>query len=124
LLRRFELFKNVINDFLSENKAFTYDDDGTFRFTHSNRAVPMEHLSSGEKHLIAILGYLCTSNNDSSVFIADEPEISLHLEWQRKILPAVKILSPNTQVIVATHSPSIISDDSLQIDIEDCYSYE
>lgn len=120
-LMKFENFKHAINDFLSETKQFSYDDDGTFRFQNNGRTVKIEHLSSGEKHLIAILGYLCISGNDSSVFIADEPELSLHLEWQRKILPTIKKLSPNTQVIVATHSPAIISKDSNRINIENCY---
>lgn len=120
-LKKFEQFKDAINDFLSDSKMFYYDDDGTFRFTNNGRPVNLQHLSSGEKHLIAILGHLCTSTSDSSVFIADEPELSLHLEWQRKILPTIKKLSPNIQVIVATHSPAIISKDAKRIDIVRCY---
>ncbi|PSV31845.1 hypothetical protein C9J44_19405 [Photobacterium sp. GB-27] len=122
LLTKFEEFKFAINDFLSSGKEFTFDDDGTFIFSNKGRPVKMVHLSSGEKHLIAILGHLCTSNTESSVFIADEPELSLHLEWQRKMLPTINKLSPNTQVIVATHSPSIIVKESRLIDIEECYS--
>ncbi|WP_086970204.1 AAA family ATPase [Vibrio coralliirubri] len=122
LLTKFEDFKFAINDFLSSGKEFTFDDDGTFIFSNKGRPVKMIHLSSGEKNLIAILGHLCTSNTESSVFIADEPELSLHLEWQRKMLPTINRLSPNTQVIVATHSPSIIVKESRLIDIEECYS--
>lgn len=43
------------------------------------------------------------------VYLADEPEISLHIEWQRKILPAVKRLNPFAQIIAATHSPEVAS---------------
>ncbi|MEX0336418.1 AAA family ATPase [Vibrio tubiashii] len=120
-LKKFEQFRDAINDFLSDSKTFYYDDDGTFRFENNGRLVNLQHLSSGEKHLIAILGHLCTSTSDSSVFIADEPELSLHLEWQRKILPTIKKLSPNVQVIVATHSPAIISKEAKRIDIVRCY---
>ncbi|TKG02408.1 hypothetical protein FCV76_08380 [Vibrio sp. F13] len=122
-LRKFNDFKDAINDFLLDGKEFTFDDDGTFRFSNKGRHVRMSQLSSGEKHLIAIFGHLCVSNDDSSVFIADEPELSLHLEWQRKILPTINRLSPSTQVIVATHSPAIISKKSKKIDIEECYTY-
>ena len=43
----------------------------------------------------------------SHLFIADEPELSLHIEWQRKILNALLDLNANAQIIVATHSPEI-----------------
>ncbi|ENC6710185.1 ATP-binding protein, partial [Vibrio harveyi] len=122
-LEKFNNFRDAINDFLQGGKEFNFDDDGTFRFSNKGRPVRISQLSSGEKHLIAIFGHLCVSNDDSSVFIADEPELSLHLEWQRKILPTINKLSPNTQVIVATHSPGIISRNSNKIDIEECYSY-
>jgi predicted ATP-dependent endonuclease of OLD family len=41
------------------------------------------------------------------LFIADEPELSLHIDWQRKILNALLDLNPKAQIIVATHSPEI-----------------
>lgn len=41
------------------------------------------------------------------VFIADEPELSLHIEWQKDIIGAINTINPNAQVIVATHSPEI-----------------
>ncbi|MCE7661338.1 AAA family ATPase [Vibrio fluvialis] len=123
-LNKFEKFKSAINEFLSDNKKFNFDDDGTFNFTHNGKPVQLEHLSSGEQQLIAILGRLCTATDSSSTFIADEPELSLHLEWQRKILPTIKNLSPDTQIIVATHSPAIISKESHKIDIEECYTNE
>ncbi|HIF9345070.1 TPA: AAA family ATPase [Photobacterium damselae] len=123
-LSKFENFKSAINDFLSENKRFNFDDDGTFSFTHNGNPVRLEHLSSGEQQLIAILGRLCTAKESASTFITDEPEISLHLEWQRKILPTIKKLSPSTQIIVATHSPAIMSKKANIIDIEKCYKLD
>jgi len=43
------------------------------------------------------------------VYLADEPELSLHIEWQRKVLPAVRRLNPEAQIIAATHSPEVAS---------------
>ena len=40
----------------------------------------------------------------------DEPEISLNIEWQKKIIQYIRELNPNVQVIIATHSPAIIMD--------------
>ncbi|MDH5939765.1 hypothetical protein L8R84_27215 [Vibrio splendidus] len=71
-LEKFNNFRDAINDFLQGEKEFNFDDDGTFRFSNKGRPVRISQLSSGEKHLIAIFGHLCVSNDDSSVFIADE----------------------------------------------------
>lgn len=126
----FNKFKDVVNDFLN-NKVFSYSEDMRFLVT-SSRIMPrndkcninLSDLSSGEKHIIAILGRVALQEEKSSVFIADEPELSLHLEWQRKILPAVRKISPALQVIVATHSPAIIPNDATMIDIEECVTYD
>jgi ABC-type cobalamin/Fe3+-siderophores transport system ATPase subunit len=50
----------------------------------------------------------------------DEPELSLHIEWQREIIPAIMKLNPNAQIIAATHSPEVASKYSDAIfDMED-----
>jgi predicted ATPase len=41
------------------------------------------------------------------IFMADEPELSLHISWQRNIVSAIRSINPNAQIIVATHSPEI-----------------
>ena len=48
--------------------------------------------------------------NKPFIFIADEPELSLHIEWQEKLLSAIISLNNNVQLIVATHSPEIVSE--------------
>jgi predicted ATP-binding protein involved in virulence len=40
----------------------------------------------------------------------DEPEISLHIEWQQQLIPRVRSLKPNVQIIMTTHSPALIMD--------------
>ncbi|MBC2703481.1 AAA family ATPase [Desulfobacula sp.] len=122
IMNPFDKFKYEINNFLANNKTFTFNDSGEFEFYHNRRKIGISKLSSGEKHLFAILGKVCFSPSDISTFIADEPELSLHLEWQREILSSIRRLSPNTQVIVATHAPAIIAMKSNKIDIEKCYT--
>lgn len=122
VLSPFNLFKKEINQFLSGTKEFTFDDSGEFQFSNNGQNLDIANLSSGEKHLVAILGRVSfSSSTGTATFIADEPELSLHLEWQREILPAIHRLSPNTQIIVATHAPAIISKNANKIDIEACY---
>jgi hypothetical protein len=69
-------------------------------------------LSSGERQLLVMLAHLSLNPNlaRSGVFIVDEPEISLHIDWQEKFVDAIQAANPNVQLILATHSPAIILD--------------
>ena len=71
--------------------------------------VSYEDLSSGEKQLLIFLGETALRSGSSYVFIADEPELSLHIDWQERLVPAIMTLSPSAQVFFATHSPDIVS---------------
>ena len=106
--------------FSTPRKTFEFDSKGAFLVKSNGKKVDIFNLSSGEKHLIALLGRVSLLSYDSSVFVADEPELSLHLEWQRILIKSMRKLSPFLQIIVATHSPAIIPSDSNQIDLEDC----
>jgi predicted ATP-dependent endonuclease of OLD family len=69
-------------------------------------------LSSGERQLLVMLAHLSLNTNleGSGVFIIDEPELSLHIDWQERIVDAIREANPNVQLIMATHSPAIILD--------------
>lgn len=58
--------------------------------------------------MLVILMTVLVEDNKPSVLFMDEPEISLHLDWQRKLIQYIKELNPNVQIILATHSPGII----------------
>ncbi len=45
-----------------------------------------------------------------SPIIVDEPELSMHVDWQRDLLGAMTTVNPYAQVIVATHSPEIMAE--------------
>ena len=66
-------------------------------------------LSSGEKQLLIFLAETALRSESPYIFIADEPELSLHIEWQEKLVPIILDLSPQAQVFFATHSPDIVS---------------
>ena len=71
--------------------------------------IKLSSLSSGEKQLFILLSEALLQKTANHLFIADEPELSLHIDWQRKILGELLKLNPNAQIIVATHSPEIAS---------------
>ncbi len=67
-------------------------------------------LSSGEKQMLVILLTALVQENSHCVMLMDEPEISLHIEWQQQLVTLIRTLNPNAQIILCTHSPAIIMD--------------
>jgi ABC-type lipoprotein export system ATPase subunit len=67
-------------------------------------------LSAGEKQLIIILLTALIQENRNFVLLIDEPEISLHTDWQENLIDNIRSLNSNAQIIIATHSPSIVLD--------------
>jgi len=70
--------------------------------------IPLASLSSGEKQ--AMLIFIDALLADESSLIIDEPEISLHIDWQRRLVSDMRLLNPSAQIILATHSPEIMAD--------------
>lgn len=65
-------------------------------------------LSSGEKQLLCLLLFTLIQNDKESIVFWDEPEISMHIDWQRMLIRIAREINPNGQLLIATHSPSII----------------
>lgn len=75
--------------------------------------IALDSLSSGEQHLIVLIGRLVFETSNDSLVLIDEPEISFHPEWQEKfieILNEIKKMN-GFDVILATHSPILIGED-------------
>lgn len=102
-----DLFLNVLNSFIGD-KDFDFK-GGALSVSNKHNSIMHDKLSSGEKQLLILLIEALLQKQEPHVFLADEPELSLHIEWQSKIIPAVVMLNPNAQVVVATHSPEVAS---------------
>lgn len=81
----------------------------------SNSSIPLTELSSGEKQLLIILGEALLQQRTPTIYIADEPELSLHVAWQVQLVENLRRLNPEAQIIVATHSPEIVSSFGSQV---------
>ncbi len=93
--------------------ALDYDDK-------KNNNLLIYNLSSGEKQLLIQFMEVLLQEGRSLIFIADEPELSLHVSWQAELLKALRDLNKNAQLIVATHSPDIVAGFTKNvIDMED-----
>ena len=108
-------FLATINEFLNltleKKTAIIKDNKLYFHLKDTESYIDINRLSSGEKQIIIFFASLIfTLNKDeSSIFLVDEPEISLHLAWQNKYVDKILEIAPNIQIIFATHSPEIIS---------------
>ncbi|MCD7898497.1 MAG: ATP-binding protein [Bacteroides sp.] len=67
-----------------------------------------DKLSSGEKQMLIILLTVLVRDNQYCVLFMDEPEASLHIEWQQKLIYMIRELNPHVQIILTTHSPAVI----------------
>ena len=108
-------FGSLVNEFLSQtNKKVNVGGSGqlTVSVNKNSDPRPISALSSGERQLLVMLAHLSLSPNlaGSGVFIVDEPELSLHIDWQEKFVDAIREANPKVQLILATHSPAIILD--------------
>ncbi|MDT8391634.1 MAG: AAA family ATPase [Lentisphaeria bacterium] len=124
LFRLFNLFLETLHDF-AQDKIFEQSSsgDGGLKITKKGQSIFFQQLSSGEKQLLILLAEALLQDRGGAVFIADEPELSLHPTWQGKLLGAIRALNQNVQLIVATHAPEIASQwpDNI-IDMEDVLS--
>ncbi len=113
LLHRVELFKNIVNSHFSYKK-FKVDREKGFIFEsdHDGSIVPPKALSSGEQHKIVLTYGLLFQASPGSLIFIDEPELSLHVSWQKKFLEDIARISElaDLDFLVATHSPSIVHD--------------
>ena len=73
-------------------------------YQNGERLLPYK-LSSGEKQMLVILLTVLVRDDDHCVLFMDEPEASLHIEWQQKLIGMIRSLNPNVQLILTTHSP-------------------
>ncbi|AWA06978.1 AAA family ATPase [Aeromonas hydrophila] len=70
----------------------------------------MSHLlSEFPKQLLIVLGEALLQEKKPWIYIADEPELSLHVKWQESLVENLRAINPSSQIIFATHSPDVVS---------------
>ncbi|MFN5990974.1 MAG: AAA family ATPase [Dolichospermum sp.] len=95
------------NKFLMEGKQLKLDHKQAYIKFKNGEQHSLNKLSSGERHLLTFLTLALIEGEKRDFLIIDEPEISLNTKWQKNLLPLLTELIPNTQIIVASHSPAI-----------------
>lgn len=101
-----QIFLAILHDFIPDKTFSLSSGDLSIE---GNDDVTIPRLSSGEKQLLILFIETLLQRKEPYIFLADEPELSLHISWQRKILPAIRKINENAQIVVATHSPEVAS---------------
>lgn len=109
ILESISKIKEIFNAHISKNKELCIDERGVrIEFKDSGESHNLASLSSGERHLLSFLTVCILNGQFRDIVMIDEPELSLNGKWKRTILDELQKLLPNTQIIVATHSTTIV----------------
>lgn len=110
LVEQLDLYTGIINQRLSFKEIKISISEGIKIIDNNGKEIKLNQLSSGEKHEIIVFYNLIFKTKDNTLLLIDEPEISLHISWQKKFTEdLLKIIEyKRLNVIVATHSPEII----------------
>lgn len=103
-------FQDLVDDLFSETGKHIDRKSNELNFIQYDEPLQPYLLSSGEKQILVILLTALTENQSPYVLFMDEPEASLHFEWQKRLITMVRELNPNAQIILTTHSPAVIMD--------------
>ena len=101
-------FSDIIDTLFEETHKKLNRKEDEISFLLGEEKISAYQLSSGEKQLLVILLTVLVQDNKNAILFMDEPEISLHFDWQKKLIGYIRELNPNVQIILATHSPAII----------------
>lgn len=102
------VFFDIVDDLFKETgKTISRSSNEIVLEQYGERLRPYQ-LSSGEKQMLAILLTVLVQDQQPYVLFMDEPEISLHIEWQQKLIGLIRTINPNVQIILTTHSPAVI----------------
>ncbi|BFO03570.1 ATP-binding protein [Pseudomonas sp. GD03651] len=103
-----DLFLAILNKLLLKKTISLNERNELVIKTESGKILKPSQLSSGEKQIIVILGEALLQEGQSFIYMADEPEISLHVAWQESLAKNIKSLNPAAQIVFATHSPDVV----------------
>lgn len=101
-------FQDIIDELFADTCKKLVRSKNEIRFEQYGEIITPYKLSSGEKQMLAILLTVLVEDKQNYVLFMDEPEVSLHIEWQEKLLGLIRELNPNAQIILTTHSPALI----------------
>ena len=104
---RISMFCKVINSLFKDTEKRIEIEGNKFIINSNGILLSTNDLSSGEKQILLLLLRVFLLNESESVVLIDEPENSLDISWQYKLIDILTELNKNAQFFITTHSPSI-----------------
>ena len=101
-------FQDMVDDLFQDTGKRIVRTENEIRFTQIGEVLTPYLLSSGEKQMLIILLTVLVEDDQHYVLFMDEPEVSLHIEWQKRLIDLILELNPNVQIILTTHSPAVV----------------
>ncbi len=101
-------FQDIVDNLFEETGKKIVRTENEIRFSQIGETLLPYKLSSGEKQILVILLTVLVEDQQPYVLFMDEPEVSLHIEWQKQLIDLILELNPNVQIILTTHSPAVI----------------
>ena len=108
LSQRKTRFQDIVDDLFLETGKKIVRTENEIRFSQIGETLEPYQLSSGEKQMLVILLTVLVEDGQPYVLFMDEPEVSLHIEWQKRLIDLILELNPQVQIILTTHSPAVI----------------
>ncbi len=103
-------FQDLVDELFSETGKRIDRQSNELRFCQYGEYISPYVLSSGEKQMLIILLTVLTEDLKPYVLLMDEPEVSLHFDWQKRLIDMIRQLNPHAQIVLTTHSPAVIMD--------------
>lgn len=101
------IFYKIMNDFFKDtDKSLTQS--SSFDFQHNHKEISCYNLSTGEKQLLLIFLTVFNTNGEPYIVLMDEPDLGIHIDWKKKLIKSIMMINPNIQLILSTHSPSML----------------
>jgi len=101
-------FQDIVDELFADTGKHIVRTENEMRFTQIGEMLLPYQLSSGEKQMLIILLTVLVEDDQPYVLFMDEPEVSLHIEWQKRLIDLILELNPNVQIILTTHSPAVV----------------
>lgn len=124
LSRSIETYQSIMESFFGDSgKTLILQENSIKVQLPTKNIADLTSLSSGERQIFVLITHLFFNPaiRGENILLIDEPELSLHLKWQRQFVTAIRQASPSTQMILATHSPEMVynrQDNLISLDVQ------
>ncbi len=93
----------MFDSLLCDTKKRIDRQSNEIQFIQGEEILTPYQLSSGEKQMLVILLTVLIEDQQPYALLMDEPEVSLHMDWQQQLIQLIRQLNPNVQIILSTH---------------------